>query len=85
MEEALGISRNLGDRRGEADALNRLGGVRRLTKDYRGPPPLLKRRWASAHDHMLADLDRFDGLDGQWRGGEAVPDDAHRLLPPVTA
>ncbi len=34
QEEALGIFRDLGDRRGEADALNRLGAVRRLTGDY---------------------------------------------------
>jgi tetratricopeptide (TPR) repeat protein len=34
--------RDLGDRRGEADALNRLGGVRRLTGDHPGAASALE-------------------------------------------
>jgi hypothetical protein len=45
----------------------------------------IESRPAQAHDHMLPDLDPFDGLDDQWRSGEAVSDDAHHLLPPIGA
>jgi len=34
---------------------------------------------------VLPGLDRLDSLDDQWRGGKAVPDDAHRLLPSIGA
>ena len=48
-QEALGIFRDLGDRRGEADALNRLGVVRWLTGNYPGRGRRLdRRRWASS-------------------------------------
>jgi len=34
---------------------------------------------------VLPGLDRLDSLDDQLRGGKAVPDDAHRLLPSIGA
>ena len=34
LEQALGIYRDLGDRLGQANALNYLGAVRRMTGDY---------------------------------------------------
>jgi class 3 adenylate cyclase/tetratricopeptide (TPR) repeat protein len=36
LEEALGIFRDLGDRLGQANALQRLGSMRRVTRDYPG-------------------------------------------------
>ena len=36
LEEALGISRDLGDRLGQAGAFTNLGNVRRLTGEYPG-------------------------------------------------
>ena len=47
LEEALGISRDLGDRLGQASALNVLGAVRQLTGDYPGAAEARRRRWAS--------------------------------------
>ena len=47
LEEALDISRDLGDRLGQANALTNLGTVRRMTGDYTGAARAWRRRWTS--------------------------------------
>src|SRR5229473_1949759 len=40
---------------------------------------------AQAHDDVLPGVDDLDGLHGERPGRKPVPDDAHRLLPAITA
>ena len=45
-QQALELYRDLGDRAGQAKALNGLGFVHRLTGDYRPPLPATSGRWS---------------------------------------
>ena len=46
LQQALAVYRDLGDRAGQADAINSLGFVYELTGQYpMPPPPATSRRW----------------------------------------
>ena len=50
LERALALYQDLGDRRGEADALRNLGRVRYVTGDYPAATDLLERALALYQD-----------------------------------